>query len=65
MKVIYDGPNPSVEVHVGDGVYVGAERGKPVDLPAKIAEGLVAGGWKKAAAKPEPKSDPGAEKESN
>ena len=61
MKVTYDGPNPSVEVHVGDGAYVGAVRGKPVDLPAGIAASLVGTGeWKK-----NDKSDPGAEKESH
>lgn len=56
MKVTYDGPNASVEVHVGDGVYVGATHGVSVELPAAVAKGLLGNGeWKK--------SDPGADKE--
>lgn len=56
MKIVYQGPNDAVMVHAGDGAYIGATRGKPVDLPAALANELVANGeWKK--------SDPGAEKE--
>lgn len=55
MKVTYDGPNAAVVVHVGDGVYVGAERGDTIDVPADTGKNLLEQGWKNP--------NPGADKE--
>ena len=51
----YVGPNDAVIVHVGDGHYVGASRGVPVDVPAAVGKNLLVQGWQNP--------DPGVEKE--
>lgn len=45
MKVTYLGPNETVEVHVGDGHYVGVTRGVPVDVPEAVGKNLIEQGW--------------------
>lgn len=56
MKVTYPGPEAALQVHLGDGIYVGAQRGETIDVPAATAKQLIAQGWKNP--------NPGAEKES-
>ena len=54
MRVIYPGPSAAVTI-LATGQQ--AERGKPVDVPAKAGRNLVAQGWEKPS-RPKPGGKP-------
>lgn len=43
-SIIYTGPFPQLDVEIGRGSYVTAQKGKPVSVPDPIAEELIARG---------------------